>query len=87
MRADIQQLFIERPELKQFVRQNPIWYRKLSRYPSQIINLEKEAKFFYGRTLPQRVEKVQSNLGLLMMLMEMIQMGQSTYEQTKEPVD
>jgi hypothetical protein len=77
MRADIQQLLFERPDLRQYVRQHPIWYRKLSRDPNQIAILEKETNQFYGRTLPQRVEKVQNSLGLVMMMMEMLKMGQS----------
>jgi hypothetical protein len=78
MRVEIQQLLLERPEIRQYIRQHPNWYRKLSRDPSQIPLLEKEANQFYGRTLPQRVEKVQNSLGLVMMLMEMLKMGQAT---------
>lgn len=78
MRADIQQLLFERPELRQYIRQHPNWYRKLSRDPSQIPLLEKEANQFYGKTLPQRVEKVQNSLGLVMMMMEMLKMGQAS---------
>ncbi|GAE33826.1 YlbE-like family protein [Halalkalibacter akibai] len=78
MRADVQRLLYERPDLRSYVRQHPNWYRKLSRDPSQISMLEKEANQFYGRTLPQRVEKVQNSLGLVMMMMEMLKMGQTT---------
>ncbi|GAE24119.1 hypothetical protein JCM9140_25 [Halalkalibacter wakoensis JCM 9140] len=78
MRADVQRVLFERPELRQYIRQHPIWYRKLTRDPSQIPALEKEANQFYGRTLPQRVEKVQNSLGLVMMMMEMLKMNQST---------
>ncbi len=62
LRAEIQLVFNEYPELRQYVRQHPSWYRRLSREPSQLSALEKEANYFYGRTLPQRVEKVQSHL-------------------------
>ncbi|MDT8859152.1 YlbE-like family protein [Alkalihalobacillus sp. MEB130] len=78
MRADVQQILHERPELRHYIRQHPNWYRKLTRDPGQIPVLEKEANQFYGRTLPQRVEKVQNSLGLVMMMMEMLKMGQST---------
>lgn len=57
MRMEIQQLLFEQPELRQFIRQNPSWYRTLNRYPEEVPQLIKEANYFYGRTLPQRVEK------------------------------
>ncbi|MFC0558731.1 YlbE-like family protein [Halalkalibacter alkalisediminis] len=85
MRADIQQLLFERPELRQYIRQHPNWYRKLSRDPSQVPLLEKEANQFYGRTLPQRVEKVQNSLGLVMMMMEMLKMGQASVTGAQGP--
>ncbi|ADC48239.1 MULTISPECIES: YlbE-like family protein [Alkalihalophilus] len=84
MRAEIQQLLNERPELRQFIRQNPIWYRKLGRDPSLIPALEKEANFFYGKTIPQRVEKMQNHLGLAMMMIEMLKMGQQTVAQAAQ---
>ncbi|WP_088104978.1 YlbE-like family protein [Halalkalibacter urbisdiaboli] len=73
MRVEVQRFLEQKPELRQYIRLHPIWYRKLSRNPGELSNLEKEANYFYGRTLPQRVEKVQNNLGLVMMLMEMLQ--------------
>lgn len=77
MRLEVQQyLYEQQPELRQFIRQHPNWYRKLSRDPSQISLLEKEANQFYGRTFPQRVEKMQESLGLIMMVMEMLKLGQ-----------
>lgn len=86
MRIEVQQMLFERPELRQYMRQHPNWYRKLSRDPSQIPALEKEANQFYGRTLPQRVERVQNSLGLVMMMMEMLKMGQSTVAESQGPV-
>ncbi|WP_017727174.1 YlbE-like family protein [Halalkalibacterium ligniniphilum] len=72
MRREIVQAMITQPELRRFVRQHPIWYRRLSRDPSLLAEMEKEANLFYGRTFSQRVEKFQQNLGLAMMLVEML---------------
>ncbi|GAE29122.1 YlbE-like family protein [Halalkalibacter hemicellulosilyticus] len=82
MRLEVQQYLNEQPELRAFIRQHPNWYRKLSRDPSQMTLLEKEANQFYGRTFPQRVEKMQQSLGLIMMMMEMLKVGQTTVAQT-----
>ncbi|MBM0065283.1 YlbE-like family protein [Alkalicoccobacillus gibsonii] len=84
MRPEIIRMFNENQEFRLFVRQHPQWYRTLSRDPSAVQALEKEANRFYGRTFPQRVEKMQSNLGLAMMMMEMLKMGQDTVAQTQE---
>ncbi|ARK31127.1 YlbE-like family protein [Halalkalibacter krulwichiae] len=85
MRAEIQQLLVDRPEIRQFIRQHPNWYRRLSRDPSIVSQLEKEVNQFYGRTLPQRVEKMQNSLGLVMMMMEMLKMGQATVSGVQGP--
>lgn len=58
----------EEPELIRYVRLHPEWYRQLSRNPDQFPQLEKEAKHFYGRTFPQRVEKIGSQLQMLRLL-------------------
>jgi len=57
----------ERPDLLQYIRKHPEWYRYLSRNPERMIELEKEAKIFYGKTFPQRVEKISNNLQMLRM--------------------
>ncbi|WP_337957104.1 YlbE-like family protein [Alkalihalobacillus pseudalcaliphilus] len=75
---EIQQLLHEKPELRQFMRQNPIWYRKITREPHLIPEMEKESNYFYGKTFPQRVEKVQNNIGLAMMMIEMLKMGKNS---------
>lgn len=84
MRPEIIRLLNENQELRTFIRQNPGWYRRLSRNPAEFQDLEKEANYFYGRTFPQRVERMQSNIGLAMMMMEMLKMGQDTVAQTQE---
>lgn len=63
----------ENPKLAAFVRHNPMWYRYLSRDPSRIVELEKEAKKFYGKTFPQRLEKVSNQMHLISMFMQLAQ--------------
>lgn len=71
MRLEIYQYILAQPDLKKYIRMNPIWYRQLSRNPYQIQKLEVEANHFYGRTFPQRMEKLQNSLQLASMLMQM----------------
>lgn len=45
------------PELLHFVRFNPVWYRYIARDPGVLNELPLEAKKFYGKTFPQKLEK------------------------------
>lgn len=62
--------FEENPQIAQFVRYNPIWYRYLSREPSRINELPKAAKVFYGKTIPQRVEKFSNQMQMVGMMLQ-----------------
>lgn len=63
------------PELHQFVRMHPYWYRKLGREPQSLNQLQEDAKLFYGKTVPQKLERLNNNLKLAMMFMQMLQPG------------
>lgn len=58
------------PELLTFVRYNPMWYRYLSRDPSRLETVEREAKKFYGKTFSQRLEKMNNQVQMISMLMQ-----------------
>lgn len=64
------QYVISRPQLAMFVRYNPVWYRYLSREPNRINEMEKEAEKFYGKTFPQRVEKINNQVQMIQMLIQ-----------------
>lgn len=72
MDPTIYQYVSKREELIRFIRYNPIWYRYLTRDPSRIHEMEKEAKRFYGKTLPQRIEKINNNVQMLNMLAQFV---------------
>jgi hypothetical protein len=64
-----------------FVRENPSWYRKLSRSPEKIFEIEQEAKIFYGKTLPQKIDRLNERIQLANMLFSMMNvMGNSSQE-------
>jgi hypothetical protein len=72
MRQEMQVYINQRPEMKQFIRHNPVWYRYLSRNPQSLSQLENEVKVYYGKTLPQKIDRFQSNLNMAMMLLDMV---------------
>ncbi|WP_102347054.1 YlbE-like family protein [Bacillus sp. Marseille-P3661] len=77
MRREIQLYLRSKPELLNFVREKPIWYRLLSRNPEKMYDIEQAAKIFYGRTLPQRLERLQNQIQLARMLMDMMIMSKN----------
>lgn len=60
-------------ELKQFLRRQPMWYRKLSRHPEEIEKFEIASLHFFEKTIPQRVEKINNNIQMASMMMNMLQ--------------
>ncbi|MBU8907142.1 YlbE-like family protein [Desertibacillus haloalkaliphilus] len=72
MRRDVQTYLQTRPDLKRYLREQPIWYRRLSRDPRLVKEMEREANYFYGKTIPQRMERFQSNINMVMMLLEFL---------------
>jgi hypothetical protein len=72
MRKEMQEYMKQRPDLKQFIRHNPIWYRYLSRDPQSLSKLENEVKVYNGQTIPQRLDRFQSNLNMALMLLDMV---------------
>lgn len=57
------------PELLEFIRQNPVWYRYLGRDGRGRMNdLEKEAKIFYGQTFSGRLNRVNDRVQMASML-------------------
>lgn len=72
MRQEVQLYLSQRPETKQFVRNNPQWYRYLSRNPQSVLQLEEQVKYYYGKTFPQKLDRFQDNLNMAMMLFNVV---------------
>ncbi|WP_077622132.1 YlbE-like family protein [Sediminibacillus massiliensis] len=71
MQPTLMQYLMDRKDLRHFIRMNPLWYRMLTRDPSLITQLEKEAKVFYGKTVPQKIERISSQMQMVSMLIQM----------------
>lgn len=67
MQQNVYDYLKSRPDLIMFVRYNPIWYRYLTRDPERVYELDQEAKLFYGKTLPQRLEKMNDHVQMIRM--------------------
>ncbi|WP_138415051.1 YlbE-like family protein [Aquibacillus sediminis] len=71
MQPELYHYLQTRTDLLHFVRQNPKWYRTLSREPNRVGELEQEAKYFYGKTVPQRINKLSNQIQMITMLLQM----------------
>lgn len=58
------------PDLVDFVRSHPIWYRYLTRDPNCIYELTAEARSFYGKTIEKRLEKIHDQVQMVHMLIQ-----------------
>lgn len=73
MRKDVIEYIYSKNDLKQFLRGQPIWYRKLTRHPEEIQKFEIASLQYFERTIPQRIEKFNNGIQMASMMMSMIQ--------------
>ncbi|MCQ6265668.1 YlbE-like family protein [Fictibacillus sp. WQ 8-8] len=79
MRREIIDYLNTRPDLKFFIREQPRWYRDLSRNPLLLEVMESEANVFFGRTFGQRIDKFHNQVktvGLMIDFLSMIGKGE-----------
>lgn len=73
MRRDVLEYIENQKDLKKFVREQPHWYRKLSRNPYDIQTLEVESLHYYKKTIPHQVEKFSNGVQMASMMYSMFQ--------------
>ncbi len=73
MRRDVLEYINQQKELKKFIREQPLWYRKLSRNPYDLQKLEIESLHYFKNTIPHKVEKFTNNVKMASMMFYMFQ--------------
>lgn len=73
MRTELYQIIKNKKEWQQFIRNEPIWYKKLSRNPNAIKEFEQTALKYYKKTLPDRMNKISNGVQFASMMLSMIQ--------------
>ncbi|APH05372.1 YlbE-like family protein [Bacillus weihaiensis] len=77
MRKDVLEYIQAKEERKQFLREQPHWYRKLARNPNDFQMFEIEMMNYYQRTIPHKVQQFSNSIQMASMMMAMFQsMGQ-----------
>ncbi|MGG3466546.1 YlbE-like family protein [Neobacillus pocheonensis] len=73
MRREVLEYLGNQKDLKQFVREQPQWYRKLSRNPYELQSLEVASLHYYKKTIPDQVEKFSNSVQMASMMYHMFQ--------------
>jgi hypothetical protein len=73
MRKDVYLYLEQHKELMAFLREQPIWYRKLTRDPNKLQNMEIESLHYYKKTIPHHVAKFSNGVQMASMMMSMFQ--------------
>ncbi|MCM3568782.1 YlbE-like family protein [Neobacillus mesonae] len=73
MRKEVLEYLERQKDLKQFVREQPLWYRKLSRNPYDLQALEIASLHYYKKTIPDQVEKFTNGVQMASMMYSMFQ--------------
>ncbi|MDQ1146831.1 MAG: YlbE-like family protein [Bacillus sp. (in: firmicutes)] len=73
MRKEVLDYLEGQKDLKQFVREQPYWYRKLSRNPYDLQSLEIASLHYYKKTIPHQVEKFSNSVQMASMMYSMFQ--------------
>ncbi|BDG35023.1 hypothetical protein HT574_02495 [Parageobacillus sp. VR-IP] len=73
MRKEVMQYIRQKKMLQSFIREQPRWYRLLSRYPHKLPSFELEALHYYKQTIPHKVEKIANSLQMASLMLHMFQ--------------
>jgi len=73
MRKDVFMYLEQQKELMAFLREQPVWYRKLTRDPSKLQIMEIEALHYYKKTIPHQVAKFSNGVQMASMMISMFQ--------------
>ncbi|MCH1623905.1 YlbE-like family protein [Fredinandcohnia quinoae] len=60
-------------QLRKFIRENPMWYRKLTRNPTDIQLIEHASKEYFQKTFPHRIQQFNHSLELASFMIQMYQ--------------
>lgn len=81
MRKDVLDFLQSDEEYIKFIRQQPKWYRKLSRNPELTEDFRLASLEFFGKTIPQRVDKLQNQVQMASFMIDMFQVLKEQQDQ------
>jgi len=73
MRKDVLDFLQSNEDYMRFIRIQPKWYRTLTRNPELLEEFRLASMQFFGKTIPQRVDKLQNQVQMASFMVEMFQ--------------
>ncbi|KAB7669289.1 YlbE-like family protein [Bacillus sp. B1-b2] len=73
MRQNVKEYISQSQELQQFLREQPYWYRSLSRNPNELEAFEVASLQYYKKTIPDHVQKFSNGVQMASMMVSMFQ--------------
>ncbi|MFD0770970.1 YlbE-like family protein [Bacillus sp. CGMCC 1.60114] len=73
MRKELIEFVRSNEDLQKYIREQPYWYRKLSRDPSEKDSFELAAMQYFKKTIPDKVAKFQNQLSVASLMIDMFQ--------------
>ncbi|MGD6818425.1 YlbE-like family protein [Metabacillus sp. 84] len=73
MRKEVQDYIQSKPEIIKFLREQPQWYRKLSRNPQAQEEMNLAMMHYYQKTIPHKVAQFSNSLQMASMMLGMFQ--------------
>ncbi|QGQ46973.1 YlbE-like family protein [Metabacillus sediminilitoris] len=71
MRKEVQEHIRSNKELQKFIREQPQWFRKLSRNPNDLASLEINMMNYYQKTIPHKVQQFSNSIQMASMMIGM----------------
>lgn len=73
MRKDIMEYIQADPDLIKFLREQPLWYRRLGRNPNQLQSFQVSALHYHKKSIPHHVERFSNGVQMAQMMVGMFQ--------------
>lgn len=73
VRKEVFDLIENNKQLQKFIRENPIWYRKLTRNPYATNEIQVASKEYFQQTLPHKIQKFNQSLQFASFMLQMYQ--------------
>lgn len=73
MRKEVQDMIAANEETKKFIREQPHWYRKLSRNPKDTESMQLAMMNHYQKTIPHKVAQFSNSVQMASMMLGMFQ--------------
>ncbi|UPM53170.1 YlbE-like family protein [Gottfriedia acidiceleris] len=87
MRKDVLEFLQSEEDYLKFLRQQPKWYRKLSRNPELTDEFRLASLEFFGKTIPQRVDKLSNQVQMASFMIDMFHVLKDQHSTSSESSD